>query len=178
MTNIYLETDRLKIIPLSIAQFELLLSDEIKLESELGLNASSEYMNELVLNAKKQQYNKALTNPDKYIWFTSWEIILKSENRIIGSANFKNIPDMEKSVEIGYGIHSIYKNRGYMTEAVTIMCGWALSQPEVDYILAETYKDNCPSQKVLKKCGMVLIKETDISYWWQLGKEQLIKNVL
>ncbi|MCS2957924.1 GNAT family N-acetyltransferase [Bacteroides salyersiae] len=41
---------------------------------------------------------------------------MKSENKAIGSACFKNLPDAEGSVEVGYGIYASYRNHGYMTE--------------------------------------------------------------
>lgn len=166
-----LETERLNIIALSPEQFGVLLSDECKLHLQLGLNPSDEYMSEYLWNAMNYLYKKVLNDPDEYLWLTNWQIILKSENKAIGSADFKNTPDKHRSVEIGYGIHHKYRNRGYMTEAVIAMCNWALNQQEVKYIIAETEKDNLASQKVLQKAGMILYNETDSCFLWNLRKE-------
>lgn len=74
-------------------------------------------------------------------------------------------------MEIGYGINNSFENLGYTTEAVNAMCKWALKQPSVTKIIAETEKTNIPSQRVLKKCNMKMYKETENCYWWELPKE-------
>lgn len=104
---------------------------------------------------------------DDYLWLTNWQIILKSENKSIGSCNFKNLPDKNGSVEIGYGIHNNYRNRAFMTETLAAMCNWALSWANVNYVIAETEKDNIASQCVLCNCGMKIYNETDSCFWWK-----------
>lgn len=112
---------------------------------------------------------KAIRNNNKdYLWHTVWLFKLKKDNKFIGSACFKNAPDEKKQVEIGYGINSIFSNLGYTTEAIGAICKWALDQPTVEAIVAETEKNNIPSQKVLKKCDMKIFKETKDCYWWIL----------
>jgi RimJ/RimL family protein N-acetyltransferase len=54
------------------------------------------------------------------------------------------------------------------------MCNWALQQSCVTKVVAETEKDNIPSQKVLKKCNMKIFKETKECFWWELGKEDVL----
>lgn len=51
------------------------------------------------------------------------------------------------------------------------MCEWALKQPSVIKIVAETEKENVPSQRVLKKCNMKIYKEIEECYWWELTKK-------
>lgn len=98
-----------------------------------------------------------------------WQIILKFENKSVGSACSMREPDENGNVEVGYGINSEYRNNGYATEAIRAMCNWALSQPQVRTITAETDKDNHPSHKVLQKCGMVRYNEKDNSIFWKLS---------
>ena len=40
-----------------------------------------------------------------------------------------------------------------MTEAVEALCGWALRQPEVRHVTAETDADGYASQRLLQRCG-------------------------
>lgn len=164
-----LETNRLKIVPLTKEQFQLLLVGTDKMEQALGLTPSYERMDEETQMAMKYNYVEALRYPDHYLWYANWQIILKSENKAIGSACFKHKPDKYGQVEIGYGTNSDYRNQGYMTEAVKALSEWALRQTNVNSVIAETYKDNPASMRVLEKCRMVKYKVTDTSLWWKLN---------
>ncbi|MBW9144008.1 GNAT family N-acetyltransferase [Clostridium sp. CM027] len=163
-----LSTERLKIIPLTLNQFKLLLDGIDKMEKELKLSASNECLDGHTQEAMEGLYQEAVKNRDRYFWYTNWQIILKSENKAIGSACFMKCPDENGEVEIGYGINSTYQNNGYMTEAAQAICEWAISQHDVSIIIAETEKDNIASHRVLQKCGMEKYKETDEGIWWRM----------
>lgn len=167
-----IETTRLRIIQLTAEQFQLWLCGVDKMERSLGLTPSNECLDEHIQGAMEAQYKKALDDLENYIWLGNRQIILKSENKSIGSANFKNSQQENCDVEIGYGINADYRNEGYMTEAVQAMCEWALSQSGVNSVIAETDKENVASQKVLKKCGMQKFKESDTSFLWKLEKSR------
>lgn len=68
----------------------------------------------------------------------------------IGELCFKGLSETG-AAEIGYGIAAEYENCGYATEAVSAVTDWALAQPGVCCIKAETEKSNTASQKVLDK---------------------------
>ena len=70
----------------------------------------------------------------------------------IGELCFKGI-DMTGTAEIGYGILKKYEGCGYATEAVSAITEWALNQPNITCIKAETAETNIASQSVLKKAG-------------------------
>lgn len=163
-----LETQSLRIIPLRLNQFSLLLKGIDKMEQALGLTASNESLDKDTQQAMEGLYNEALKYPKDYLWFTNWQIILKSANKAIGSACFMRSPDENGFVEIGYGINSEYRNNGYATDAIRAMCNWALKQTVVQAVIAETEKNNYPSHRVLLKCGMIKYKESDNSYFWKL----------
>lgn len=48
----------------------------------------------------------------------------------LGEWAFKGI-DLNGIVEIGYGVSTEYKGRGYATEAVSAIMHWAIQQPGV-----------------------------------------------
>ena len=68
--------------------------------------------------------------------------------------SFKGL-NADGSVEIGYGISEIKQGNGYATEAVNAAVTWALKQPGVFRVEAETEPDNRASQRVLEKCGFI-----------------------
>ena len=163
-----IETKRVKIVPVTKVQFQLLLLGTDKMEQALGVTPSSESMDKETQMAMEYNYVEGLRYPDHYLWYANWQIILKSENKAIGSACFKYKPNEYGQVEIGYGINSNYRNHGYMTETVMALSKWALRQPNVNSVIAETYKDNVASIRVLEKCGMNRYKTTETSIWWKL----------
>ena len=60
-----------------------------------------------------------------------------------------------------------YRRRGYMTEAVKAICCWALEQPEVAHITAETDLVSYPSQRILERLGFQKYREEE-TLWWRL----------
>ena len=163
-----LETARLKIIPLTTDQFGLLLCGVDKLEREMKLTPSDNSLDVHTQQAMELLYKESLLHPGNYHWYTNWQIILKSENRSIGSACFMKEPDYEGVVEIGYGINDGYRNNGYMTEAIICMCQWAFGREIVKSIIAETDIDNYSSHRVLEKSGMIRYMYTDNTIRWKI----------
>jgi len=147
-------------------------------EERMSLTPSNEVWDEHLRQAMEYMYNNTLKHPDDYVWFTNWQIILKVENKAIGSAGFKNSPQEDGSVEIGYGINADYRNQGFMTEALNAMCDWVLSQPDVKSVIAETDKDNFASQQVLRKCGLYKYRESEKAFWWKTNSKLTDMNII
>ena len=91
----------------------------------------------------------------------------KTDRTVIGATDFKDVPNANGEVEIGYGIGKAFEHNGYMTEAVESMCKWALRQKNVLNIIAETDIDNQASQNILERCGFIKYKEEE-TIWWRL----------
>lgn len=89
-------------------------------------------------------------HPEYRLWYTAWAITRKSDGRILGDLCFKG-PAADGEVEIGYGLEEPYWNQGYMTEAADALIRWALSQPGVYAVTAQTLPGNLASQRVLEK---------------------------
>ena len=157
-----LNTNRLKIMPLNIQQLELLKDDMEAFEKSIGLNLSDH-------EKFDEKTEKDIKNAWKF-WFTRWEIILKSENKIIGSCGFKGFPNNNGEVEIGYMIKPSYQNKGYMTEALKEMVRFSFMHHRVNHVLAETPQDNFPSHRVLIKNDFEIFKEKENNFWWKHSK--------
>lgn len=117
-----LETEHLKIIPLNLNQFSLLLQGMDKMEIELNLTASNQKLDEDTQTAMVELYKESILQPNDYLWYTNWQIVSKSENKSIGSACFMRKPDENNTVEVGYGINLEYRNKGYATEVIKAIC--------------------------------------------------------
>lgn len=107
--------------------------------------------------AYTEMLDGCLAHPDKWAWYAIWMIELKDGTHI-GELCFKGITE-EGTAEIGYGIAEDYQGCGYATEAVSALTDWALNQPGVSCVTAETEETNIASQRVLKKAGFIPTEE-------------------
>ncbi len=73
---------------------------------------------------------------------------------MVGDLCFKGLPESGRP-EIGYGLEACYWGCSYATEAAGAQCVWALPQPGVSAVEAETAPDNLASQRVLEKLAFV-----------------------
>ena len=53
-----------------------------------------------------------------------------------------------------------------MTEAVRAMTAWALKQPGVRAVTAETERYNLASQRILERCGYARYRQGE-TLWWK-----------
>ncbi len=166
-----LQTQRLRLIPLDAANLRCSLQDPRRLEQNLGLRRRLCDPAPDVLEATRQMLDGVLKQPEHWLFYTAWKIVLREENRIIGGLCFKRPADRCGEVEVGYGLDPAYQGRGYMTEALTAIVRWALDQPGVLAVLGETAKQNVASQQVLERAGFVRYRETDEYLWWRISRE-------
>lgn len=164
-----METERLELVPLTAPQLRLWCEDIPAMEKELGCKYMAEPMEGVFLDIVKGQLEITEKDEKNYLWHSFWLIIRKNDRVCVGSADFKDIPDEKGETEIGYGLGKEFEHNGYMTEAVKAMCRWALEQPQVSAVIAETENDGFASQRILQRCGFEKYSEGETS-WWRLGK--------
>ena len=165
-----LETERLYIKLLTLAQLKLWVNNIQILEKELYCKYDAEPIEGEFLNIINGQIKIIENDPENYIYHSFWFIIRKADKIAVGSMDFKNVPNEKKEVEIGYGLGKKYEHNGYMTEAVKTFCQWALADEKIGTIIAETEKEGKRSIKILEKCGFIKYKEEE-TLWWKLNKE-------
>lgn len=163
----HLETERLEITPLTPQQLKWWIEDISKLEHELNCSYKAEPMEGIFLQIVKEQLTATEKDPENYPWHSFWFLIRQSDRSVVGSADFKDIPNHIGEVEIGYGLGKEYEHNGYMTEAVQAMCKWALNQDNVSRVIAETDLDGTASQRILKRCGFKQYLKAETA-WWKL----------
>lgn len=162
-----LETERLELRALNSHELRLWIEDMPSLEWEIKAAYKAEPLDGHFLKVVKNQLEATTNDLENYIWHSFFLFIRKSDRVVVGSADFKDLPDKEGKVEIGYGLGKEFEHNGYMTEAIKAMCDWALMQEGVMAVIAETEVNNIPSQNVLKRCGFQEYR-TDGNIWWYL----------
>lgn len=164
-----LYTERLELLPLNAGQLKLLVEDIAALEVELNCHYVAEPMEGIFLEIVKGQLAITQKDPTNFMWHSFWLLIRRSDRIVVGSADFKDIPNKYHEVEIGYGLGKSFEHNGYMTEAVKGMCIWAFTQEGVESVIAETDIDNLASQKILQRCGFIKYSQSE-SCWWRLQR--------
>lgn len=162
-----IETKRLKIIVLTQEQLEMLVDNIPEFEKRLNCSYQGEKIEGIFKNILYEQSLKIEANSDVYLWLTFWLIVKKDDNIAVGMIDFKNIPNENREVEIGYGLGKKHEHFGYMTEAVEAFCAWGKKQASVKHIIAETEIDNFSSQRVLQRNGFIEYFR-DKTIWWKL----------
>ncbi len=163
-----IETERLILHPLNPNQLKLWLNDIQSLERELNIKYDAEPLEGIFLEIVNGQLEVVLKNDNDYLYHSFWLLIKKENRLVVGSCDFKNIPNENGEVEIGYGLGEAHEHNGYMTEAIKAFCEWGLKQNGIKTIIAETDSDNIPSQNVLVRNGFEKYNETSSSIWWRI----------
>lgn len=83
----------------------------------------------------------------------NWMIVVGGE--VVGLCRYREAPNAEGVVEIGYGVAKSRRRQGYATQAVAAMLDYAQKDPMVRYVIAGTSPTNLASQRALQKNGFV-----------------------
>ncbi len=149
-----LETERLRLIPLTLEQAEMFTHLDSRLEDSLGIvRAERELTTQFRDAIRKYTLQWMRDDPENYLFATIWVIVEKASNTVAGDIGFKRKADENGYVEIGYSTQPKFRVQGYMTEAISAMVKWAFTYPEVKAVIAETREDNISSIRVLRNNG-------------------------
>lgn len=99
-------------------------------------------------------YARLLREDPQPLGFGGWLLIERESRIVVGSAGFQGHPSAEGEIELGYGVHPDFRNRGYATEAARALVAWAFEQPGVARVIAHGVQDNIASHRVVEKAGL------------------------
>jgi RimJ/RimL family protein N-acetyltransferase len=81
----------------------------------------------------------------------SWMMVCGTE--VVGLCSYKQAPNANGEVEIGYGVAARCRNRGHATSAVAAMLDFARRDPAVRAVTASTAVANIASRRALERNG-------------------------
>ena len=160
-----LETKRLVLFPYTPENLALFNADVAAFEKTFGVVYRGEELDHLLQGYLRKLEKELAEDPEHRLFFTEFLLVLKENDHIIGSIDFK-YPPRERVTEVGYGLNPAYEGHGYMTEALRAFLDFGKAQG-VRIVRADTLPDNVKSQNVLKRCGFRFLRE-DGNLWWEI----------
>ena len=150
-------TRRLDLVPATIPTLRAAIEDRARLGELLDAAVPDSWPPDLLDEGALQWTVDRLREGREPHWQMYFVVLRESHARtLIGSSGFKG-PPADGTVEVGYGIVPDHQRRGYATEAVRGLLGFAFSHAEVERVIAETLPELEPSRKVLAKTGFRFI---------------------
>lgn len=116
------------------------------------------YINQPVYCYHHSSHPLTLTQIHKYIQHSLQDdssllwLITLADGNIIGEVQLQFYKHNE-SAELWYSMDANYQNQGYMTEALSSVCDYALQKLNVRRLQAACIKENIASKRILQKCG-------------------------
>lgn len=167
--NLFLETERLLLVPMTFEFVSKILDGDPALYEEFGIKPIDEWPRIDLIEILPILKDKLSTKPIPD-GFEAWLFVDKLDHSIIGDGGFKGPPDENGVLDIGYGIIESRRRQGFAFEAVTALVKWGLSHNNVKAITADCLKNNIPSINLLKKLGMVEIRQDDELIYFALNQ--------
>jgi RimJ/RimL family protein N-acetyltransferase len=150
-----IETTRLKLVPATIASVRAEIDDRHVLAQFLGATVPENWPPETLVDALPLFLNWMEAAPDATGWF-GWYALAPGDPgsvpTLVGAGGFKG-PPKEGTAETGYSVLPQFQGHGFATEMVIALVRWALNQPGVNSVIAETEWANPASVRVLTKAG-------------------------
>jgi RimJ/RimL family protein N-acetyltransferase len=178
-----LKSKHLELVPLTYEEIVILQKSRAELETLKGWTVSAQWIDadykQEIEDAFGYWLPQTAANPEHYIWFTAWEIILTEKNLAIGAIGFMGLPNQFGETMVGYHIDKNYQKKGFATEALNCLLHWAFQNKDLKAVVADTLFENPASHKVLQKNGFLFAgesKEEDIHVWqWKLFRENFFQ---
>ncbi len=153
-----IETARLKLLPATVALARAEIDDRGAFARLLGASVPDNWPPETLADALPLFLRQLEAAPDRVGWF-GWYALAAGGGPaapvLAASGGFKG-PPQDGTAEIGYAVLPQFRGLGYATEMVGGLVRWALGQPGVARVVAETEWANPASVRVLRKAGFDL----------------------
>jgi RimJ/RimL family protein N-acetyltransferase len=164
------ETERLELVSLGPQVLASLL-DGRREEAEgiAGLTFPADWPGELewLMRLRSDQMKE---DPAAQPWLLRAIVLREPDREVIGHINFHEPPVEGGAAEIGYTIEPSFRRRGFATEAVLGMFGWAEREHGVRRFIASVSPENEPSLRLIANLGFV---KTGVQ-WDELDGEELV----
>lgn len=148
-----IKTPRLHLVPAAAELIQMEIEDLKAFAKRLGVEPVHDWPSENLASVLPLFLEQLENDPSLVGWLTWYWVCDAPEGaRLVGCGGFKGAPT-DGVVEVGYETRVAYRRNGFAAEAVQAHVRWALQQPDVQLVVAETRADNKDSMSVLSKLG-------------------------
>lgn len=150
------QTERLELVALTAELAHLAVEQPERLGETLGAVVPADWPPLYYdRDAEIWLLDRLTADPTQAGWLAWYLVWTAGPDRVlVGTAGFKGPPGPDGIVELGYGLVASYQRRGLAPEACSDLIDWALADPAVAMVVAETFPDLRPSIRVMEKLGM------------------------
>jgi [ribosomal protein S5]-alanine N-acetyltransferase len=156
MAHEALFTPRLHLVPVTLALVEATMGERyLDIEALLGAGLPRPWPGRaLIEQAFSASLDAIRADAEARLWGDRIAIASGPLGPVVvGSVIFHGRPDLEGTVEVGYGVFPDQQGQGYATEATHAQVQWALAQTGVRRVRATTPAWHRGSVRVLEKIG-------------------------
>lgn len=82
-------------------------------------------------------------------------IVQRCDNRTLGTIDITDFVPLHSRGAIGIAIHTEFRQEGYATDALTLLCDYAFNFLHIHQLYAHVAMDNESSLKLFTSCGFV-----------------------
>ena len=145
-------TPNLRLLPDTLQRQTALLDGAAVFETAFGVRVAAG-MADFFQDMSRERLAVNFSACESTAWVPGFAIEHREDNTLIGLCGFKGPPDSERTVEIGYGVASEYRGRGFATEAVQAVAAHSFGTGRIAIVRAHTLPESNASTHVLQKCG-------------------------
>lgn len=140
-----------KVVPLKLNELSLLAYDINNLEESLGYKYNYYPINNDMKNFFKTQIRSVLKNSNDFHYYTTWLIISKPFNEIIGFFSFKDYSKKKRKIYATISVNSAYTNLDNSFN--NLILDYLINNIIFDKLVVET---NCPNLDIYKGYGFTI----------------------
>lgn len=169
-------TPRLTLIPYTTQICQNLLKQDFSDLLLLDLKRGASWPDQDVIETLPKIIGN-LAKVDAPTGFESWMVIKNDTKEIIGDAGFKGLNIATANIDLGYGIITEERRKGYAEEAAAGLIEWAFATGQVKAITANCLLANFASIKLLQKLSFTETKkDNEMVYWVLKGWRFIVKH--
>jgi len=110
------------------------------------------------IDLAKNKIQKLIEYYSKHPGLGVWAAIKKESGEHIGFFELAHMDNTEE-IEVGYRLHKKFWGKGYATEMSRTLIDYGFNQLKLDKIVGITHPENIASLNVLKKAGLVYVRD-------------------
>ena len=154
-----IRSERLELVSLSPDFIDALLAERRReAESEATLKLPDGWPDAHDRGFLNFRLHQMRERPEIQEWFVYAVVLPEGERPMIGHAGFHGPPGVNAvkapdAVEVGYSVFEPFRRRGYATEVVRALIGWASREHGIQHFVASISPGNEPSLALVRRLG-------------------------